>query len=411
MGALTSQDGNFVVDFPGKPTKNFTRQARSRTGQVKIVIVQCDTPDVSTPPRRSSCPESAGLKPADMEAILDYWSDDLANDFNGKIVAQKKLRLDRGPTAATSRSRAGPTPRRAWPRSACANSSRRRCSTSWSPRPPRTGSCPTTSATSSPRSARERSGPSRSAPIPSPRASRWAIGARRSTPTTTARSTIRARRWRSRSRTPYHDLNADNDKLNSPRVLREVTGDFTITVKVSGRFKPSHKSTNPKAVPYIGAGIVVWQDSNNYVFLGRAASTAAEDQRVRGLRGTRVGHPRRAQQQGIEPGGVYLRLERRNNRLLGYTSKDGKSWTKLDPMEPSYPATLKVGLYAINGCTGPIKGCASIITNSPKEARPPRPPPGQSSRRLFTRLRRRDGRRKAAESFARSRRRKAVGSR
>ena len=50
----------------------------------------------------------------------------------------------------------------------------------------------------------------------------------------------------------------------------------------------------------------------------------------------------------------YLRVERRNNRILGYTSKDGKTWTKLDPMETSYPGMIKVGLYAINGCTEPI---------------------------------------------------------
>ncbi len=54
-----------------------------------------------------------------------------------------------------------------------------------------------------------------------------------------------------------------------------------------------------------------------------------------------MGHPRRAQQRGIDPGGVYLRLERRNNRLLGYTSQDGKTWSRLDPMEPSYPATIE----------------------------------------------------------------------
>ena len=153
----------------------------------------------------------------------------------------------------------------------------------------------------------------------------------------------------------HHDLNADNDKLNAPRVVREVTGDFTLTVKVTGGFRPSAKSTNPKAVPYIGAGIVVWQDSDNYVFLGRAginrngkiSEFAAFEEREWGTRGA-------VNNRGIDPGGVWLRLERRNNRLLGYTSKDGQNWSRLDPMEPTYPATLKVGLYAINGCTDPM---------------------------------------------------------
>jgi regulation of enolase protein 1 (concanavalin A-like superfamily) len=153
----------------------------------------------------------------------------------------------------------------------------------------------------------------------------------------------------------HHDLNADNNKLNSPRVVREVTSDFAMTVNVEGDFKPSAKSTNPKVVPYISAGIVVWQDSDNYLFLGRAAINrnsrinefAAFEEREWGTRGA-------VNNRGIDPGGVYLRLERRGGRYLGYTSKDGQNWARLDPLETNYPATVKVGLYAINGCTDPV---------------------------------------------------------
>src|SRR5262249_1124075 len=94
--AVTSQEGNFVVDFPGKPTKSYTRQARTRTGAVKIIVVQCDTPDVLYTAEKIEQRLPTGLKPADLEAILDYWRDDLANDLNGKVVAQKRLRLDSG---------------------------------------------------------------------------------------------------------------------------------------------------------------------------------------------------------------------------------------------------------------------------------------------------------------------------
>ena len=94
--AFTSRDGNFVVDFPGKPTKTFTRQARSKTGAVKIIVAQCNTPDVLYTAEKIELPPIADLKPADLDAILDYWRDNLANEFNGKIVAQKKLRLDSG---------------------------------------------------------------------------------------------------------------------------------------------------------------------------------------------------------------------------------------------------------------------------------------------------------------------------
>src|SRR4051812_47602180 len=86
---FTSREGNFVVDFPGKP-KTFTRAVRTRVGQVRIVVAQVDTPDVLYTAEKVEQPMAAGLKPADLEAILDYWRDQEANEFNGKVVSQKK---------------------------------------------------------------------------------------------------------------------------------------------------------------------------------------------------------------------------------------------------------------------------------------------------------------------------------
>src|SRR5436189_4997988 len=40
-----------------------------------------------------------------------------------------------------------------------------------------------------------------------------------------------------------HDLAADIDLINAPRILQNVHGDFTIQVKVDGRFAPGGKST------------------------------------------------------------------------------------------------------------------------------------------------------------------------
>ncbi len=72
----------------------------------------------------------------------------------------------------------------------------------------------------------------------------------------------------------WHDLNPDTGKLNAPRVVREVEGDFVIKAKVEGEFKPSGKSTNPKGVPYNGAGIIIWSDSDNFIRLERGACCA-----------------------------------------------------------------------------------------------------------------------------------------
>jgi regulation of enolase protein 1 (concanavalin A-like superfamily) len=353
--AFTSRDGNFVVDFPGKPTKSFVRQARTRNGQVKIVVVQCDTPDVLYTAEKIEQPRAVGLKPAEMEAILDFWQADLANDFNGKVVAQKKLRLDSGAYGRDFTVEGRPDPKAGLATIRVREFLAQKvlyilvASTAADRELPE--DVGHFFASFSPGTKRTK----KVGPHPEPAGKplgEWGLAI---DPDNDCQIVDKGAGLEISIPATHHDLNADNDKLNSPRVLREVTGDFTMTVKVSGSFKPSAKSTNPKAVPYVGGGIVVWQDSNNYVFLGRAAINrngkigefAAFEEREWGTRGA-------LNNRGIEPGGVYLRLERRNNRLLGYTSKDGKNWSRLDPMEPSYPATLKVGLYAINGCTDPI---------------------------------------------------------
>ena len=353
---VTSREGNFVIDLPGKPTKSFTRQMRSRNGQVKIIVVQCDTPDVLYTAEKVEIPAPrAGLKAADMEAILDYWSNELANEFNGKIVNQKRLRLDTGAYGrdftiegrpdpkgglATIRIREYLSQKILYVLIASTASDRElpedvgHFFASFSP-----GTHRTRKVGPQPELAGKPLG-------------EWGMAI---DPDGDCKIDDKGAVLEIAVPNTHHDLNADNNKLNAPRIVREVSGDFTMTVRVAGDFKPSAKSTNPKAVPYIGGGIVVWQDSDNYIFLGRAAISrnnkisefAAFEEREWGTRGA-------LNNRGIDSGGVYLRVERRNNRILGYTSKDGKNWARLDPMETSYPATLKVGLYAINGCTDPV---------------------------------------------------------
>ncbi len=353
--AFTSRDGNFVVDFPGKPTKSFVRQSRARTGLVKIIVVQCDTPDVLYTAEKIELPQATGLKPAEMEAVLDYWRDDLANHLNGKVVAQKKLRLDSGAYGRDFTIEGRPDPKAGLStirvREYLAQKALYIIAASTAADRELPEDVGHFFASFSPGTRRTK----RVGPHPEPDGKPLGAWGLAIDPDDDCQIVDKGDALEISIPNTHHDLNADNDKLNAPRVLREATGDFTMTVKVIGTFKPGAKLTNPKAVPYIGAGIVVWQDSNNYVFLGRAAINrngrvsefAAFEEREWGTRGA-------LNNRGIPAGGVYLRLERRNNRLLGYTSKDGKSWSRLDPMEPSYPATLKVGLYAINGCTDPV---------------------------------------------------------
>jgi regulation of enolase protein 1 (concanavalin A-like superfamily) len=152
-----------------------------------------------------------------------------------------------------------------------------------------------------------------------------------------------------------HDLNPDSGKLNALRVMRPVEGDFAITVKVAGDFQPAGKSTNPRGVPYNGAGILIWSDSDNFIRLERGAvlrgstvnAYVAFEERERGYRGA-------VHSEAFLGGTWYLRLERRGSQFTGAVSGDGSSWKRLKPIDTIWPAKLKVGLAAINSSSEPF---------------------------------------------------------
>jgi regulation of enolase protein 1 (concanavalin A-like superfamily) len=126
-------------------------------------------------------------------------------------------------------------------------------------------------------------------------------------------------------------------------------------VKVTGDFKPGGRSTNPKGVPFNGAGIVIWSDSDNFIRLergallrnGKVSALVAFEEREGGYRG--------AVHNDVFPAGdCYLRLERKGSRISGAISKDGSTWKQLKPIDTIWPAKLKVGLSAINSSSEPF---------------------------------------------------------
>lgn len=61
--------------------------------------------------------------------------------------------------------------------------------------------------------------------------------------------------------------------MNAPRVLKKVSGDFTVSVKVTSEFKPGTKSTKipGQGNPFNGAGILIWENADNYMRVERNA--------------------------------------------------------------------------------------------------------------------------------------------
>jgi regulation of enolase protein 1 (concanavalin A-like superfamily) len=145
-----------------------------------------------------------------------------------------------------------------------------------------------------------------------------------------------------------HNLSAELGRMNAPRLLRTVEGDFVAEVRVGGKFVPSVASTLRDRPPHLGAGLVLMADEKTYIRLDRAASRRDEVTTYANWELRRDGKwemPGTAEVL-LKESHTYLRLERRGDRILGAVSEDGKTWTQMKPLELKLPAKLKLGVRA-----------------------------------------------------------------
>jgi regulation of enolase protein 1 (concanavalin A-like superfamily) len=153
-----------------------------------------------------------------------------------------------------------------------------------------------------------------------------------------------------------HDLAAEINVTNAPRVLQMANGDFTLQVLVDGRFAPGSDSMLSGRTAYNGAGLVAVFDEKNVVTLARAVLQRSDGKpwpyanfeiRVAGS----------LERFGLESDlpipldrPVFLRLERRGQKMLGAASTDGINWDVLEPktLPGAWPRELQVGVVAIS---------------------------------------------------------------
>src|SRR5687767_7154359 len=67
----------------------------------------------------------------------------------------------------------------------------------------------------------------------------------------------------------HHDLtyNEQFTKLNAPRILQKVYGDFTLQVKVHPIPLPGKDTSSSGAHSFTSTGLLVWQDDKNFIRL------------------------------------------------------------------------------------------------------------------------------------------------
>jgi RNA polymerase sigma factor (sigma-70 family) len=144
----------------------------------------------------------------------------------------------------------------------------------------------------------------------------------------------------------------EQNRMNAPRILRDVEGDFIAQVKVSGHFPQRAKSLVPTRGPFHGAGLLLLKDDRTYLRLERA-EVAFEDGNVAYVNWeyrkdgdfARYGHAGDLPMKG-PPDALWLRLERRGGTLYGSVSADGNRWTALEPIAARLPSRLRVGVIA-----------------------------------------------------------------
>ena len=156
-----------------------------------------------------------------------------------------------------------------------------------------------------------------------------------------------------------HDLAAEIHSTNAPRVLQSVKGDFTIEVRVDGRYEPGSESTKAGRTGYNGAGLVVMLDPNNVVTLARAALQNSDNApqpyanfeiRVNGEL-ERIGLTGDQHLPKASP--IILQLQRRGTKITAATSNDGTIWYVLGAKEipATWPKKLQTGIVAISTST------------------------------------------------------------
>lgn len=155
-----------------------------------------------------------------------------------------------------------------------------------------------------------------------------------------------------------HGLAVERGNMSAPRVLQEVNGDFVAQVNVSGAFPPGTTSLVSGRRAFQGAGLVLWQDSNNYVRLERAQLVVQEQtmsyasfELRRNGQFERAGN---ASEHPLQGNATSLRLERHGDKISASVSSDGVQWTSLEPMVAKLTKTARVGVVAGHNTSTPL---------------------------------------------------------
>ena len=158
----------------------------------------------------------------------------------------------------------------------------------------------------------------------------------------------------------FHNLNPTRG-MNAPRVLRKVSGNFQVQVKVTGDFKPGSESTGVGR-PFNGAGLLVWASEKNFLRVERNAWWAGAEALYcypplmeywrEGEYSGANDDPRSAEY--FQGRSTWLKLRRQGAKMTVSLSHDGMEWSEIKTFAVDMPEDVMVGVAALNSSNEPF---------------------------------------------------------
>jgi regulation of enolase protein 1 (concanavalin A-like superfamily) len=165
-----------------------------------------------------------------------------------------------------------------------------------------------------------------------------------------------------------HDLTYAREsaytKMNAPRIVQDIKGDFSLAVKVEAFPFPKPNTSSNNRYCFVSSGLLIWQDERNFIRLERAA-LGGQNQPYVWLECFVDGKSETTKRREIDDKDTYLRITRIGDKFTFATSEDGLDWTEIENEEVKLAEQLKGGVMAINTTTDDFSTTLEIPKPSP----------------------------------------------
>ncbi len=157
----------------------------------------------------------------------------------------------------------------------------------------------------------------------------------------------------------YHDLWPKKGKVNAPRILRDVEGDFTAQVKIPGMISAEKGSAIPglaSSAAFRAGSLLIWQDENNFARMDRAGMNKdGKDYSFCYYHIFKDGDRIVQESRALKNIDTDFRLERRGGKIKAAYSQDGgKSWRSLSTKNFEFKGKLEAGVAVLNTTNKPL---------------------------------------------------------